>query len=490
MKTTMRIIFAAIAGLFLSSCGKDFLETRPTEFISAEQIKEASKKDPDIQAGSIAGLYSTMYTVGSGGSPADRPNHDDFGQKGWDIYMDLLSSDMVLGGTIYGWYSGLSRLRASTDYTRYECSMPWRYYYRIIFGANIVIDGLGGNEANLESEEARHYMGQAKAMRAYGYFYLANLYAKSYDPNEPILPVYTNPEVPNQPKSTAKAVYDLIVSDLTEAIELLDGFQRTSKSQVDQSVAKGLLAYAYAAMEAYELAMEQAADIIQSGKFPLMDESEVTGGFNTVNTPGWIWGADITLDNGLDIISWWGQIDIYSFSYAWAGDFKAIDKGLYDAIPDDDIRKTQFKKWGNHELVPAGKFYAPGKTPGGQTAITTDYVYMRVAEMYLLLAESAARSGDEATARQALKDLLNERVPDPSYVDALSGQDLLDEIYLQTRIELWGEGKSYLAMKRNKATITRGSNHLSLAGESLDYDDDRLILQIPEEEILNNPQID
>jgi hypothetical protein len=42
---------------------------------------------------------------------------------------------------------------------------------------------------------------------------------------------------------------------------------------------------------------------------------------------------------------------------------------------------------------------------------------------------------------------------------------LKKEIYLQTRIEFWGEGKSYLAMKR-KATTTRGSNHLFFAGDS------------------------
>jgi hypothetical protein len=114
---------------------------------------------------------------------------------------------------------------------------------------------------------------------------------------------------------------------------------------------------------------------------------------------------------------------------------------------------------------------------------------MRVAEMYLLNAEAAAKTGDEATARQTLKTLLEERVDDVSYVDNLSGQALENEIYLQTRIELWGEGKSYLAMKRNMATITRGENHLSQAGESIPYNDDRLTFEIPLSEIQNNPLI-
>lgn len=44
-------------------------------------------------------------------------------------------------------------------------------------------------------------------------------------------------------------------------------------------------------------------------------------------------------------------------------------------------------------------------------------------------------------------------------------------------------------MKRNKATITRGSNHLSNAGESILYNDDRLTFVIPLSEVQNNPNI-
>ena len=141
-------------------------------------------------------------------------------------------------------------------------------------------------------------------------------------------------------------------------------------------------------------------------------------------------------------------------------------------------------------LQPINKFYHPGRVIGGQRNIETDYVYMRVAEMYLLHAETAAKSGDEGSARTVLKMLLDKRVDDSSYVDGLSGAALLNEIYLQTRIELWGEGKSYLAMKRFKATTKRGPNHYSNIGESISYDDDRMTFEIPQLEIQNNPFID
>jgi len=480
--------------VFMGSCSKDFLEVLPSEFISSDQMKEESEFNPDIQAGSMNGIYSMMYTPGTGGTSS----HDDFGQRGWDIYTDMLCSDMALAGVNYGWYSGIARYNSTIDFTSTDNYKPWRYYYRIIQGANTVIDGLGGNDAVLEDETSKHYMGQAKAMRAYAYFYLANLFATDYNPSEPILPIYDNITVPNQPKSTTEEVYILITSDLEEAIGLLEGFNRTAKNQVNQDVAKGLLAYAYAAMGNYTKVIEYTDDLINAG-YPIMSKEEVVynpkaandvAGFNNINTPGWMWGVDLTIEIGLDLVSWWGQVDYFTYSYAGAGDYKVMDEGLYNAIDDKDIRKQQFPAGYLH--MPVNKFYSPDRQVMGQRNVTTDYVYMRISEMYLLNAEAKAKVGSEDQAKEVLKLLLKERYTDDSYVsyiDGLSGKALEDEIYLQTRIELWGEGKSYLAMKRNRATITRGSNHIYYAGKKFNYNDDELTFEIPQSEIQNNPHI-
>jgi len=483
-----KIYLTALAGVItLASCSDDFLETEPTEFISSDQIADASELNPGLQAANVAGLYSTMYTTGSGGTDLD---HDDFGQKGYDIYSDMLSGDMVLGALNYGWYSGIAQLQSTIDFTDTDNYKPWRYYYRIIFGANNVITAFGGNDVVPETDEAKHFMGQAKAMRAYAYFYLANLYSEGYEASTPILPIYTDTEAPNQPLSPASDVYDLVIGDLEDAVSLLNTFSRTDKSEIDQDIAKGLLAYAYAAIGDNDKVKTITKEIIDTGKFPIATAEEALGGFNNITQPGWMWGMDLTLDNGLDLVSWWGQVDVYTYSYASVGDVKSIDNDLYDAMREDDIRREQFTDvYEIGQKAPTGKFYDPAREIQGQRYIETDYVYMRIAEMYLLNAEASAKTGDEGNAITMLKVLLNERVEDASYVDALSGQALLDEIYLQTRIELWGEGKSYLAMKRNKATITRGPNHLSFPGQSFSYDDDRLTLEIPQLEIQNNPNI-
>ncbi len=487
MKNIFKITGVASLLLFGVSCSEDFLEEKPSEFLTTDQIADAAEKNPAVVRGTLTGIYALMVETGTGGTGG----HDDFGHKGYDIFGDMLSGDMALSVSTYGWYrASITEFQAPLDFTALDNYQVWRYYYRIIRSSNTVIAALGGNDALPELEENRFILGQAKAIRAHSYFYLTQYFAKSFDPSEEILPIYDDLEDQNGPKVATSEIYALMESDLNSAISLLDGFNRTQKNEIDISVAKGILAYVYGArgdkwQEVYDLTNDAKAG------YSIITGDGVVGGFNDVNDPSWMWGVDITSDLSLALVSWWGQVDRFTYSYAWAGDAKAIDEDLYDAIPDNDLRKAQFRAPTDNyaDLMPLNKFYSPERVIGGQNPVTTDYVFMRVEEMYLLNAEAAANLGRDADAIISLKALLNERLDDVSYLDALAGQALKDEIYLQTRIELWGEGKSYLAMKRNKATIVRGPNHLSFVGVPIPYNDERLTFEIPESEIQNNPFI-
>jgi len=492
-----KYIYTIVLGLLLLvnyGCSEEFLETEPTSDLTTKQIQEASENNPEVVAGSLAGIYTTMFETGTGGTDLD---HNDFGQKGYDIFSDILSGDIALSKNTYNWYNGVAQLQSTVDFTNNDNYKPWRYYYRIIRASNTVIDALGGNDVVPEIDGNKYLMGQAKALRAYAYFYLTQFFQNKLDLNEKILPIYTNSSQPNQPKSTAQEVYDLIVSDLTSSITLLETFNRSAKNEVNKYVAEGLLAYTYGILGNYPEVKVLTADIINNGGFSIVSRDEASysfdgdpvGGFDDASNTGWMWGVDLTLDNGLDLVSWWGQMDYFTYSYHSFGDIKVIDKGLYDQIPDTDVRKGQFynNPDSDYYLSPWNKFYHTDRSFRAQRNITSDYLYMRVAEMYLLNAEACAITGDEPGAIRSLKTLLELRLDDTSYLNGLSGQALVKEVYLQTRIELVSEGKSYLAMKRNKATIVRGSNHLSFVGEPISYDDPRLTFEIPQSEVLNNP---
>jgi hypothetical protein len=485
MKNNKLFLSLVTSLLFVTvGCNDEFLETEPTQFITQEQLGDAAVNNPDLIRGTVSGIYTLMFETGTGGTTG----HNDFGQKGVDIWTDMLSGDMALSQNTYNWYRNHVDYVATTDFTRNECYIPWRYYYRIIRSTNIVINALGGNDAVPTNDQNKWLMGQAKALRAYAYFYLAQLYTREYNATQEVLPIYTDPAQRAQPKSTGAAVYALIVDDLNDAIALMANFNRSTKTEINQYVAKGLLAYVYGAMGNNDQVFTLTQDIITNGGFTLTTQAQLLGGFNDVNTPSWMWGVDITTNQGLDLISWWGQMDLYTYSYQWAGDRKSIDRALWDSMPATDVRKGQFTAASGYR--PVNKFYDPARVIGGQRVITTDYLYMRVDEFYLLHAEAAAKTGRETQAKAILTQLLTSRNSDIAYISALTGPALQAEIYKQTKIELWGEGKSYLAMKRNQATINRGSNHLFQAGVAVPYNDVKLLFKIPQAEMLNNPFIE
>lgn len=73
--------------------------------------------------------------------------------------------------------------------------------------------------------------------------------------------------------------------------------------------------------------------------------------------------------------------------------------------------------------------------------------YMRAGEMLLIEAEAAYHNSDYSTTVSCLTELMAKR--DPNYtIPATSGEALLDEVKLQRRLELWGEGFNWFDYKR------------------------------------------
>lgn len=479
MKKILTFSILSAVAFNLTACKKDFLNTSPTEVVSTAPA--------DVR---LNGLYLMTYQTGTGGTSG----HTDFGQKNVDICTDMLCGDMALLAINYHHYQDVANLKATQQPSDNYNYIPWRYYYRLIYEANKSIAELASPKNNSE----KYILAQFRALRGYAYFYLMQIFTTKYEPDSRTnsIPLYTTADITSKPRVKQSEVYAQIISDLEFAVTNLAGFTRSKKGMIDKYVAEGLLAYTYAAMGNNQKVAELAQDIVNNSGYPLTTREQIFydtttkkgGGFNDVETKSWMWGVDLITENSFDLISWWGMIDIYTYSYAWAGDGKAMDDKLYAQIRTNDIRKKQF----DEELLPSNKFFSPDRVIGGQRKISTDYIYMRVDEFYLLAAEALAKLGQDAQAKTIYKKLLKLRYPeatattDIAYVDALTNAQLQDDIYLNTRIELWGEGKSYFAMKRNHKTIERGSNHVEEKNTTFSYDNPRLTFAIPQNESINN----
>ena len=472
-------ILSAVAFNF-TACKDDFLKTEPTAVVS--------NAPADVR---LNGLYLMTYQSGTGGTEAQT----DFGQKNVDICTDMLCGDVALTAAPYGHYQPVANMTATERPQNTYNYIPWRYYYRLIYETNKSIAELASPKSNSE----KYTLAQFRALRGYAYFYLMQTFTTKYEPDSRTnsIPLYTTADIVSKPRVKQSEVYAQIVSDLEFAITNLEGFNRSKKGMIDKYVAKGLLAYTYAAMGDNQKVAELAQDIINNSGYPLTTREQTVydadtkkgGGFNDIDTKSWMWGIDLITENNLTLDSWWGMMDYYTYSYTWAGERKVMDDKLYAQIRANDLRKKQFHA---NLKMPLNKFFDPNRKAGGQRKVTTDYVYMRVDEFYLLAAEALAKLGQDAQAKTIYKKLLTLRYPeataatDVAYVDALTNAQLQDDIYLNTRIELWGEGKTYLAMKRNHKTVNRGTNHLEEKNESFNYDNPRLTFSIPENETINN----
>lgn len=211
------LMFSIAASLV--SCSEDFLEETPTDFVSADEVSQTGEIYPEILEGTLrGGVYAMMYTTGTGGTT----RHEDFGQKGYDLNSDFLSGDIALSQNVYSRYVSLAQLLITTDFTQQQGNYDtWRYYYRIIGSANKIIEAIGGNDAEI-TDENRLTMGQAKALRAYAYFYLTQFYIPEYTPDSKVLPIYLlDTKGVAVEQSRTEDVYKQMISDLNDAIVLL-----------------------------------------------------------------------------------------------------------------------------------------------------------------------------------------------------------------------------------------------------------------------------
>lgn len=479
MKKIFQYYPAIILALLVTSCKKNYLETNPSDQAPTQLVFSTT----DGAYVSLNGLYRAHYAAYGTG-------HDGFAQKANDLVSDLMGNDMVINAAGYGWFDPEYRYteQASTVADS-RSDMIWTYYYFLISAANNIL----ANIANATGPQADrdNIKGQALAVRANSYFYLVNFLQHTYKGNEnrPGVPVYTIPTSEGKPRGTVQGVYTQIISDLTEAENLLTGKTRKHISHINVNTVQGIRARVALQMEDWPTAVTYAHKARQG--YTPMTISQYQQGFSSVSNPEWIWGMQVINDQSTILASFFSHVDVTVFGYAQAGNMqKKITKVLYDQIPAGDVRRVVFRAPGTGTTT--NPDYNQNKfRVQDPSSWAGDYLFMRAAEMYLIEAEALARQGaaQEASAKSVLEALVKARYPAYS-ATALSGTALINEILFQRRIELWGEGFSLLDIKRLKTGLNRPSGPGNHGAPNLDPNiytlpdqDPKFLMKIPQREI-------
>lgn len=480
MKTHIYISIAA-ALLIAASCDKmNQLEPQGGNSLTS-QVLQTNQTVPSRINASFNGMFTKLgapdSVFGSG-----RP--DDWGFLMIGFSGDIEAADVVLVNSGYNWFSTCGALTSrnadyANPYVRYAAP------YNEIAAANEVIRSYPEGTTD---QAAIYNIAQAHAIRAFAYLNLAPYFQFGYAAGGrdlPCVPIVTEDteNFTENPRASVEEVYQLIISDLTYAIENLEGYVRPDKSRIDVQVAYALRARAYLNMQEWALAAADAEKALEGYSPATM--AEVSKPFlYDISEHNWIWGYDMQTDVAME--------NPYATSSAWlrsfSGDgysagtqvYSCCNSLLYDRIPDTDVRKGW---WVNSELESpllagvtwdgvSGNAVGPleidnVKTPFlpytnvkfgmftvGGTSNDEDWPFIRAEEMILVRAEGMVKSGQAVAGKAVLEDFVR-TYRDPSYSADAGGRSLEDEIWFQRRVELWGEGFSNPDTRRLNKPLVR-----------------------------------
>lgn len=486
MKFKLIYILALSFSLLGTSCS-DFLDAEDNKIVTSDDIPDILERNTDAL---IQGVYSRSIEYAFWAS-----RHDDFGQKSIDLAVDLSSEDMVHYANKQ-WFITFYQFNDRAASNSYSPARQWAYCYAQIRDLNNILAALE-DESTLSTSQ-KNLKGEALALRAFHYFTLINLYQTGGTWSDikdlPGVPVYLTTTLTGNPRGTVADVYAQILKDYELAIPLLDGFSPSLPTRVTKVAAELLAARAYLYSGDYTNALKYSTEVVNSTK--LMGTSDYTKGFADISNVEWLWGADITSVNSTSWASFFSIIDGLSPGYGGdLGQYKTIDRRLYDNIKEGDIRKDIFEgaDGGEYEIP-----YFQLKFIDASKEFLGDYLFLRSAEAYYIKAESEVRTGNLTGAKETLDKISNARAKTGQhpYTWASTESLLLDQIFVQKRIELWGEGHSLFEFNRLEKTIDRtyeGTNHpvANIIGgdRPLPWHDALRTFQIPIKEIEGNDAI-
>ena len=470
-------------------------ETEPTKFANQSQVNASN-------AATEALTYAMpMYFNNVDEDLLDTYNwHAAFGYGSMAIIRDMQTCDRSIGPN-YNVHFLWAAADKSMDYDNIRMKYIWSYYYGFVLTANKVLQAIDIKNCD---DNQKGYYGTALAFRAMLYLDLARTY--EFLPNDAINGKndkgndVTNLTVPivsettseddarNNPRATREEMFKFILSDLDKAEEYI----KFSPFNGDQTFPHldcvyGLKARLYMWVEDYANAAKYARlaiDEAANNGVDLMTKEECLNtktGFNDISK--WMWGTQMTSEDRAvttGIVNWTSWMtNEQSFGYAGVGATCMIDAKLYSKISDTDFRKLEFV--GPNGPVAGQKFcstsaykdqgisdfsalvapYASikfrpneGEADDYKTACATAIPVMRVEEMYLIEAEATAHT-DAAKGKELLTAFMM-KTRDPQYSFAgTSTQEVVDECFLQKRIELFGEGQIFFDYKRLNKPVDR-----------------------------------
>ena len=374
-------ILPLAAAMNLISC---IDEETPTQQASANQVASSSTSLSML----VSGLKSKMISYCNYYSDVTSW----YATQDWGYPCNMLIKETMLDGfpTTGSTWNYQTYYESATRLTSYTAPVYF-FYYNLADLSNKIMK----STEDATSKTMLNYRGIAHTYRALAYMDLALMFefwptgnseldAKAKDIWGLTVPIVTEhitaEQAKNNPRADFATMYRFIYSDLSKAKELLAGYERAEKNDVNIDVVNGLLARFWltvatrfqrypndlpkqlaaegaddgyadlgitSAADCYQKAKDCAEAVINAGYTPMTKEQwhDTKTGFNTANQ-AWVWDMRITSQEQYSY--YWNSImGNVASEPTWAlpaygGEYRCISTDLYHSIQDGDWRKTSW----------------------------------------------------------------------------------------------------------------------------------------------------
>jgi len=454
----------------LTSCKKDFLEVSPTQQINSKETFSTLAK---IQA-AMTGIYDLTTFSGYTNNML--------------LSVDVKGNDVMIVSGAANYNRFVAQYQFIETVSNGDVGTWWEYSGKVISNANQFVANIP--TAPITDAQKTEFLAEARALRAYTYFWMVRWFAQPYSVNPEAMgvPIVKAPLGPNDPtpgRDKVKDVYAFIIDDLKYAETNLPTTGRNSIYRMSVPAIQGILARVYLNMGNWAEA-SRYAKLARAAK-PLSTAAALLTGFNNP-TSEWIYAINVRTDDNQGFLAVSSFYDPYDSGYS---SFRVTDD-FFNSFAANDERKKQF-------LVKSS-ITAPASTGAYRrrgegylinkfdftTTTANNQVLMRSSEMYLIEAEAEARLGNEPAAKQALL-AIQQRAGVATVVSANTGNALIEEILLERNKELYGEGHKFFDLLRTKKGVDRTGSTVHWKIVNFPSGDNRLVSPIPQSELDANP---
>ena len=456
-------ISAAVLAFLLSSCSSDVLNTSPDSTkITTNFYKDADQLEQGVNATYGALQYDGQYQLAMptiGEIPSDNtfdevPANDSFTYGEFDFFTIQAKNDLL--------------------------AKAWRDHYIGIQQANIVLNRI--TPVAMDSQIKNYRIGEMKFLRALMYFDLVRIFGD--------VPLSTE-ETTNvnnyfgKGRNTTTEVYAFIVKELTEAISLLPA-NVTQKGRATKGAALGILAKVLITNGKYNEAIPYLKQIESLGYSLLPDVNQIFSPTNKNNSEIIF---DVQFASGINANSE-GNSAFQMFSPSGfvpgAKGHNLPTKEIYNMYSSKDKRRDAYIG-----LTPGGVPYTKKlvKTSDVIADSGSNVIVLRLAEVYLILAECYAQTGDTTNANIYVNKIKTRAGLDN--VNISDKNTLLEEIAAERRKELIGEGHRWFDLVRTGKAIEVMTKHFqNTPGYSTaKIQQHNLIMPVPQGQINTDPSI-